>query len=66
MVATMTFVPYVVCWSVTCVYVDRPSSAKYLFIALAVTDLPRVGNRCPSDEDRVPVPNTGDSGNRWW
>ena len=36
----------------TCVYVDSPSFAKYLLIALAVMDLPRVGNRCPSEEDK--------------
>lgn len=32
----------------------------------AVVDFPRVGNRCPSEDDSVPVPNTGVSGSRWW
>src|SRR5664280_2138847 len=29
-----------------------------MFIARAVSDLPRTGNLCPSDEDMVPPPNT--------
>lgn len=27
----------------------------------AVVDLPRTGNRCPSEEDMTPPPNTFDS-----
>jgi hypothetical protein len=48
------------------VYVDSPSCAKDLLNALAVTDLPRVGNRCPSEEDRMPEPKIAVSGSFWW
>jgi hypothetical protein len=28
--------------------------------------LPLTGNRCPSDDDSVPVPNARVIGSRWW
>ena len=31
-----------------------------------VRDLPLTGNRCPSEEDKVPVPNARAIGSRCW
>ncbi|MDH6630342.1 hypothetical protein M2271_008202 [Streptomyces sp. LBL] len=43
-----------------------PSVTKYLFRCRAVIDLPRVGNRCPSEDDSVPEPNIAVIGSLWW
>ena len=37
-----------------------------MVISRPVVVLPRTGNRCPSEEDKVPVPNTSARGIRWW
>jgi hypothetical protein len=61
----MTFVSNVECWSDTCVYVLIPCPrAKYRDRWRAVMDLPFTGNRCPSELDKVPVPNACVSGSR--
>jgi len=43
-----------------------PSSTKYRDSARAVSDLPRIGNRSPSEDESVPPPKAAARGWRWW